>query len=191
MAGKTISVVPLASAVPFVQDILGGVTDAASKIGFNLQVWENQGQPTQWAAGITNAINTKADLVQRGGRRSRGRAAPDRRGDRGRDQGQRRPLHRKHSQDPVPALTSHVPNDFAQVGVLGHRQDRGQGQGPGHRLGRDRSDRAAGRRDPQIEACPSINYQNVPVTEWATRIQSTVQSTLTADPSINYVLPIL
>lgn len=63
MAGKTISVVPLASAVPFVQDILGGMKDAAEKVGFTLQVWENQGQPTQWAAGITNAINTNADLI--------------------------------------------------------------------------------------------------------------------------------
>src|SRR5262249_59744708 len=31
---------------------------------------------------------------------------------------------------------------------------------------------------------------NVPVTDWATKIQSETQSALTADPGINYVIPI-
>ena len=33
-------------------------------------------------------------------------------------------------------------------------------------------------------------YINVPVAEWATKIQSNVQSSLIADPTINYIVPI-
>jgi ribose transport system substrate-binding protein len=40
--------------------------------------------------------------------------------------------------------------------------------------------------------CPDCKYNiiNVPIPEWATKIQTNVQSSLLADPSINYVVPI-
>src|SRR6202012_1903003 len=40
--------------------------------------------------------------------------------------------------------------------------------------------------------CPECKYNivNVPIPDWATKIQPTVQSALLADPSINYVVPI-
>src|SRR5439155_8281581 len=40
--------------------------------------------------------------------------------------------------------------------------------------------------------CPDCKFNiiNVPIPEWATKIQSNVQSALLADPSINYVIPI-
>lgn len=41
----------------------------------------------------------------------------------------------------------------------------------------------------ECEHC-KMTYQNVPVTDWSTRIQSVVQSSLLADPTINYVIPI-
>ena len=41
----------------------------------------------------------------------------------------------------------------------------------------------------ECEDC-SMTYQNVPVTDWSTRIQSVVQSSLLADSTINYVVPI-
>ena len=197
MAGKTISVVPLASAVPFVQDILGGVTDAANKIGFNLQVWENQGQPTQWAAGITNAINTKADLVQLMAGVDPAVVLPQIEEATAAGIKVNVGHFYDYSQDPVPALTSHVPNDFAQVGriLASWAIAKTEGKAKVLVIGSYEIVPTAplvGAIREMIEACPdcSINYQNVPVTEWATRIQSTVQSTLTADPSINYVLPI-
>jgi len=40
--------------------------------------------------------------------------------------------------------------------------------------------------------CPSCKtrYINTPVTEWATKIQPSVQAALLADPDVNYVLPV-
>ena len=40
--------------------------------------------------------------------------------------------------------------------------------------------------------CPSCKakYINTPVTEWATKIQPSVQAALLADPEVNYVLPV-
>ena len=40
--------------------------------------------------------------------------------------------------------------------------------------------------------CPDCKYEivNVPIPDWATRIQPNVQSALLADPSINYIVPI-
>lgn len=188
---------PLASAVPFVQDIMGGVSDAAAKVGFNLQVWENQGQPTQWAAGITNAINTKADLVELLAGVDPAVVQPQI------EQASAAGIKVNvghfydYSQQPVAGLTSHVPNDFAQVGriLASWAIAKTEGKAKVLVIGSDEvvptAPLVAAIRE-MIEACPDCTfaYQNVPVTDWATRIQNVVQSTLLADPSINYVLPI-
>ncbi|RWI87941.1 hypothetical protein [Mesorhizobium sp.] len=41
----------------------------------------------------------------------------------------------------------------------------------------------------KCEEC-KVQYLNVPVTDWATHMKSTVQAALLRDPSINYILPI-
>ena len=50
----------------------------------------------------------------------------------------------------------------------------------------------AAMQDEMKKYCPNCTSKvvNVPVSDWATKIQSEVQSALTADPSINFVLPI-
>ncbi len=39
------------------------MSKVAEKIGFNLKIWENQGQPTQWVQGFDYAINNKFNLI--------------------------------------------------------------------------------------------------------------------------------
>lgn len=197
MADKTVSVVPLASAVPFVQDILGGVTDAAEKVGFTLQVWENQGQPTQWAAGITNAINTNADLVELMAGVDPAVVQPQIEQATAAGIDVTTGHFYDYSQEPNAALTSQVPNDFTKIAQIMAAWTIARTDGHANVLviGSDEVVPTA----PMIEAiramlaeCEdcSMTYQNVPVTDWSTRIQSVVQSSLLADSTINYVVPI-
>jgi len=197
MAGKTISIVPLHSAVPFVQDILGGIRDASKKVGFTLQEWENQGQPTQWAAGITNAINTKADLIELLAGVDPATVEPQIEQAREAGIAVSAGHFYDYSQKPIEALTTNVPNDFAQVGRILASWAIAKTDGKANVLviGSDEvvpTGPLVGAIREMIEACKDckINYQNVPVSDWSTRIQSVVQSTLLADPSINFVLPI-
>ena len=39
------------------------MSKVAKDIGFNLKIWENQGQPTQWVQGFDFAINNKYNLI--------------------------------------------------------------------------------------------------------------------------------
>lgn len=197
MADKTISVVPLASAVPFVQDILGGVTDAAEKVGFNLQVWENQGQPTQWAAGITNAINTNADLIELMAGVDPAVVQPQIEQATAAEIAVTTGHFYDYSQAPNAALTSQVPNDFTKIAQIMAAWTIARTGGNANVLviGSDEVVPTAPMIDAiraMLEECEncSMTYQNVPVTEWSTRIQSVVQSTLLADSTINYVIPI-
>ncbi len=92
-----------------------------------------------------------------------------------------------------------VPIDYKRAGELlalvDDRQDRRQDQRPGARLQRGAVDRLDGRRASRkcsTTICPDCKYNivNVPIPDWATKIQPNVQSALLADPTINYVVPI-
>lgn len=197
MAGKKVAIVPLASAVPFLQDIMGGMKDAADKVGFELPIWENQGQPTQWAAGITNAINIKADMIDLTAGVDPATVQPQV------EQATAAGIKvgaghfYDYSQSPNEALTTHVPNDFAKVGTILASWAIAKTEGKANVLviGSDEvvptAPLVAAIRE-AIEGCEncSMTYQNVPVTDWSTKIQSVVQSTLLADSAVNYVLPI-
>ena len=197
MSAKTMTVIPFHSAVPFAQDILGGMKDSAKKVGFRLDEWENQGQPTQWAAGITNAINTKASLIDLMGGVDPATVEPQI------EQAKHSGIavttghFYDYSQKPNPALTSNVPNNFAEIGRILASWAIAKTDGAAHVLviGSDEivptAPLVAALRE-RIAECPkcSMIYQNVPVPDWSTKIQSVVQSTLLANPSINYILPI-
>lgn len=197
MAGKSISVVPLASTVPFLQDILGGIKDASAKVGFDLSIWENQGQPTQWSAGVVNATNAKVSLIQLMAGVDPATVEPQI--EQAREAGIAVNVGHFYdlSQPSVESLTSHVPNDFQKVGRILASWAIAKTEGKAHLLviGSDEVVPTApfvAAMQALIDECPdcTMNYQNVPVTDWGTRIQSVVQSTLLANPDINYVIPI-
>ncbi|NGP17022.1 type 1 periplasmic-binding domain-containing protein [Devosia aurantiaca] len=63
MADKRILSVPASSAVPFVATIANAMSAIAKDVGFEFQIWENQGQPTQWVQGIEYGVTNKFDLI--------------------------------------------------------------------------------------------------------------------------------
>lgn len=62
-AGKTLFVIPSSSAIPFVQTIATNMQTIAKKIGLGYVIWPNQGQPSEWAQGMSAAVNRKASSV--------------------------------------------------------------------------------------------------------------------------------
>jgi ribose transport system substrate-binding protein len=63
MAGKTIFSIPVSSANPFTKNIETAMSNVAKEVGFKFIEWQNQGQVSQWAQGMDQAINQKVDLI--------------------------------------------------------------------------------------------------------------------------------
>lgn len=63
MADKKILSIPASSSIPFAAGIGVGMEATAKEIGFELRVWQNQGQPTQWVQGVEYAIANGYDAV--------------------------------------------------------------------------------------------------------------------------------
>src|SRR5256885_7410273 len=63
LRGKRIYEIPITSSVPFVAAVEQGMRQAASVVGAQLVVYTNEGQPSQWAQGITTAIAQRASAI--------------------------------------------------------------------------------------------------------------------------------
>src|SRR5439155_25199602 len=63
LRGKRIFEIPITSSVPFVAAVEQGMRQAAGVVGAQLTVYANEGQPSQWAQGITTAITRQADAI--------------------------------------------------------------------------------------------------------------------------------
>src|SRR5947209_3228591 len=61
--GKRIFEIPITSSVPFVAAVEQGMRQAARVVGAQLVVYTNEGQPSQWAQGITTAIAQRANAI--------------------------------------------------------------------------------------------------------------------------------
>ena len=61
--GKTVFNIPVASTIPYVAAVDAQMKKVAEANGVKFIQFENEGNPTQWAAGINQAINQKVDLI--------------------------------------------------------------------------------------------------------------------------------
>jgi ribose transport system substrate-binding protein len=198
MQGKSILGIPVSSANPFTKNIYIAMANVAKSVGFTFREWENQGQPSQWVQGMDYAINNKFNLIDLLGGTDPKVLAP---------QVQKATSagikviasHYSGFEQPLPGyISGAVPIDYLKAGEL-------------------LADWAIWRTDAKVNAlvivstevystdsmingikadfernCPGCKYRivNAPVPEWSTKIQPTVQSSLVADSSINYVIPI-
>jgi ribose transport system substrate-binding protein len=203
LRGKRIFEIPITSEVPFVAAVERGMRQAAGEVGAKLVVYPNQGQPTQWAQGIATAIAQHADAItllaqnpallgpqiaqaeaagipvivlRTTGEGKRCQAAPD-----GKVYG-----------------TACVPGPFERAGRLEADWVIRATNGTADALvitSNDASSTAPlmqGLRGEFRRRCPvcKITAVDVPISEWAARIRSEVQSALVRDPEIDYVIPI-
>jgi len=203
LRGRTIFEIPITSEVPFVGAVEHGMRQAAAEVGAKIAVYPNQGQPAQWAQGISTAIAQHADAItllaqdpallgpqiaeaKRAGipvvvlrtTGERERCQADRKG--------------------TIYGTTCVPGPFEQAGRLEADWVIQATNGKANALvitsndARSTTPLMRGLRSEFRRRCPAckVTAVDVPIPEWAARIRSEVQSALVRDPKIDYVIPI-
>lgn len=197
MAGKKIISIPNSSANPFVKNINNAMKGVAERVGFTFMEWQNQGQLTQWVQGVDYAVDHRFDLIDLLGGTDPRVLGPQIK--RARDAGIRvAASHYSGFEDSVANGAEAVPIDYRKAGRLLADWAIMDTGGKANVLVLVSSEvmstgaMLAGIEAEFKELCPDCRtqVQNVPVTEWSTKIQPTVQSELLRDPSINYIIPI-
>jgi len=194
MADKKIMTIPITSANPFNQNIHKGMQKAADEVGFELVQWENQGQPTQWVQGMNAAINQGFDLIDLVGGTDPRVLVPQIEAAKAANI----PVVASHYsglEQEIPHATHGVPIDYFRAGELLVAWAATERDGELNALivyttGPLSTDSMMAGMDAALAKCPDCKAtkKNILVTDWATRIQPTVQSALLADPTINYVI---
>jgi ribose transport system substrate-binding protein len=194
MKDKTIMTIPVTTANPFTQNINDAMQRVANEVGFKLIRWENQGQPTQWAQGVNQAINQKVDLIDLVGGTDPRVMVPQVEAAKAAGI----PVVASHYsgfEQEIPYATHGVPIDYFEAGQLLVDWAVVETEGTMNGLlvystGPLSTDSMMAGIDEEMSKCPDCKLlkKNVLVTEWATRLQPTVQSALLADPTINYII---
>jgi ribose transport system substrate-binding protein len=199
MAGKSIFSIPVSSENTFTAAIEKQMQEIAGKLDFKFTTWENQGTSQQWAQGINAAITQKASLIDLLA---------------GADPRTLVPQVLAAKEAGIPVIASHnsgieqrqemlkyvdgdavvnyrtVGNILADWAIVKREGKLNAlvliATGP---LATDLIEKGVNEELAKCETCKSKTI-NVPPVDWASRLTSTVQSALTADPSINYIITI-
>lgn len=198
MEGKSILSIPVSNAIPFAQSIEDAMAAVAEEIGFEFIVWENQGAPTQQIQGMDRAINLGVDLIDLLGGTDPRVLGPQ--VDAAREAGIHVVTsHYSGLEQEVPDnLSGNVPIDYYLGGTLLANWIIAQTEGEADVLvvvsrdGFSTEPLETGIVDEFNAHCPECNVKvvNVPIPDWSTRIQSTVQTEILANPNLDYVIPI-
>jgi ribose transport system substrate-binding protein len=197
LRGKLVFEIPITSEVPFVAAVEEGMRQAAAEVGAELEVYPNQGRPTQWAQGIRTAIARDADAILLLAQ----------------DPEVVRPQVEQAEEAGIPVVvlrttgegepcpevgTTCVPGPFERAGRLEADYVIADSGGDANILvitsndARSTRSLLRGLRDELSRGCPDcdVRYVDVPIPDWATKLRGEVQSALVRDPGIDYVIPI-
>jgi ribose transport system substrate-binding protein len=202
IAGKTIFTIPTNSENPYNVAVDDESKKVAEKYGATWIEYVNQGKPAQWSTGVEQAVNQKADLIILS---------------QGIDGSLIKPALQKADAAGIPVMLTHTilrgetipasldglidaytdaPLSEANRLTVDWMIDQTDGKGNAVIITSDEVPPAkaevSAMKDEIEKYCPNCKYKvvNVPVAEWATKIQPEIQTALSADPSINFVLPI-
>lgn len=201
--GKVVFNIPVSSAIPYVAGVDAEMKKVAEEAGVEFIQFENQGNPTQWAQGMDQAIERKVDLIILQA---------------GNDPQLLIPQLERAKAAGIPVLVSHLyqngttPPDSvkdlitALVTVPFHEAAVLEAQYAIAQSGCEKmnaviitakevppSDGITAAMEAEIKRlCPDAKSKviNVPVVDWGTKISSETQSALTADPDVTWILPI-
>ncbi|MBO6720023.1 MAG: sugar ABC transporter substrate-binding protein [Rhizobiaceae bacterium] len=198
MAGKKIFTIPASSSIPFIKTISDHKGKLAEELGFEHMEWENQGNPTQWIQGIEHAVNNGYDLVSL-------LAGADPRffePQVAQAQAQGVKVVTSHltglEQDAPAGVDAAVAIDYRTAGELMADWTIAKTEGKTNALvlvsneALSTDSIVSGLKEAFDTRCPDCKYEivNVPITDWATKIQPTVAGALQANADLNYVIPI-
>jgi len=207
--GKTIFNIPVTSAVPYVVSVDKQAAQVAAKYGAKWVEYTNQGTPTQWTAGINQAIAQHADVIIL----AQGTAVQ-----------LIVPAMQKAKAAGIPVVITH---DF-QNGQVNTPPPTGPGANvvaltkafvnvPFWEAARLEADyviqQTGGKGDDVIftspdvppsngitaamqkefsDHCPACKVKviNVPLSDWGTKIAPETQAALSSDPNVNWITPI-
>lgn len=198
MAGKKILTIPTSSAIPFNAGITDSMEAVAAEVGFELRVWQNQGQPTQWVQGIEYAIQNGYDAVDLVAGIVPDGLAPQLTA--AREAGLK--VFATHHLDVTnarsPLADVELPVSFTRVGEIMAAWVVKQTGGTANVLVIGSDDvmpsqpywKSFEATLAKLAPGAKATYVNVPVADWATKIQTSAQSALTQDPSINFIVPL-
>lgn len=198
-AGRKMLSIPNSSANPFLKGIIKREIEVGKQLGLTVQEWQNQGQPNQWAQGVEFAVRNKFDIVNLISGVDPKTLEPQIRAAKAAGVKTMTSHFYDPSQSQNPLVAASLPVGFNAIGKLladwAILRSNGTAQiivikssevPPTEPLMR-------GLRDELAAHCPKckiVNEVNVGVTEWATKIQPSLQSALLANPGVNWVIPI-
>ena len=198
MAGKRVLSIPVTSSIPFIASIADEMDAVADEIGFDVEVWKNQGQPTQWVQGIEYAVANGFDAIDLLGGIIPEALAPQIAA--AREAGLRvfATHHTDVSYEPDPNADVLLPLSFSKVGEILAAWVVTQTEGEANVLVIGSDDvppsqpywKSFEAKLAELSPESKAVYVNVPLADWATKIQTSVQSNLLQDPGINYIVPI-
>ena len=197
MAGKSILSIPGTGSDPFYVQVNLGMRHAAEAVGYKFDVWNNQGQLTQYQQGFANGITRKVSLIDllAGPNPNTLRAQIKEAQDAG-------ILVASSHLDGYEANTPYVNADlmfnYTRAGQI--LADWVIVKDPKAHVLVVVSDEILSTEQMRngissefdTYGGPDIQYKfvNVPIPEWGQKIQPTVQSEIVADPKLTYVLAI-
>lgn len=198
-AGRKMLSMPNSSANPFLKGIIDRMKAVGDEIGLEVVEWENQGQPNQWVQGFDFAIRDSFDIINLISGISPDTVEPQVKA--ATDAGVK--VMTSHFYDPSfephPLLSSTLPIGFNEIGkILANWVTVNTDGNAKIALIVSREvpptiPLVDGIETELAENCPNceiVSEINVGVAEWGTKIQTSLQSVLQANPEIDVVIPI-
>lgn len=195
--GKSMLSIPVSSANPFTKNIEDAMEAVAKEVGLTFIRWKNQGQPLQWVQAMEHGINQKVDLIDLLAGTDPRVLVPQVQA--ALDAGI--PVVASHYsglEQAIPLASHGVPIDYFKAGQLLVDWAVVSTGGKLNALvlistGPLSTDSMMAGVKAEFEKCGencTYKVHNILVPDWATRIQSTVQSALLANPMVNYIIVI-
>ena len=196
--GKTVFEIPVASYLPFIANTGNAMVEVGKKIGVNVIDYPNQGQPSQWAQGVQEAISRHASLIVLQGGADPKVLAPQLAA--AKKAGIKVLVVHEYTQfDAIPPdVNLSVPAPFIQAAQLLADEAIVATKGKanvlfvGDSAYQSNVDMVNVVKKQLAKYCSGckLTFKSGPVADWATKIQGTVQTALLADPAINFVIPV-
>ena len=202
LKGKHIFNIPISSQIPFFVDTDKVMERIAKEAGLKFTEFRNDGTPNQWADGMNQAIAQKVDIINLQG-------SPDPK--------LLVPQLKRAKEAGIPVTITHFYQDGTQPPEEVLPYITGFSTVPFETVGRLLADWAIAKSDGKANVlvitadevsasepitralndefatqCPDCKVEtiNVPIAEWGTKIQPEVQSAITKNPNLDWVLPI-
>lgn len=198
MKDKKMFVIPLTMTNPFNVQVSKAMEEAAATVGFPFTNWDNQLKVDQWIQGMAQATADGYALIDLQGGIPPEALLPQIAA--AREKGIKVTTTHLYdvTQEKSDSLDASARTNYSQAGKIlaAWAYKKTEGNPNVVIIGSDEIIPTApfvkSIQETLAALCPDCKqkYVNVPVPEWGTKIQSSVQSALVADPGINFILPI-